>query len=152
VRRTRAIVLILAALTMLLYGRSLVHDFVNYDDTEYVTANPIVQRGLTPEGLAWAFTTRHTGNWHPLTWLSHMLDCQLYGRWAGGHHLTSLLLHLANTLLLFRLLRRFTGQDWPSAIVAGLFAWHPMHVESVAWIAERKDVLSRLFWLLSLSA
>ncbi len=151
-RRERAIALTLAVVTLLLYGRTLFHDFVSYDDAEYVTANPVVQRGLTFEGVTWAFTTRATGNWHPVTWLSHMLDCQLYGLWPTGHHLTNLLLHLANTLLLFQLLRRLTGEDWPSAVVAGLFAWHPLHVESVAWIAERKDVLSTLFWLLALAA
>jgi len=99
-----------------------------------------------------ALTTGHAGNWHPLTWLSHMLDCQLFGVNAGGHHLTSLLLHLANTLLLFGVLRRLTGALWRSALVAALFALHPLHVESVAWVAERKDVLSTLFWLLALWA
>ena len=127
-------------------------DFVTYDDPTYVTKNGHVQGGLALRGIAWAFTTGHGGNWHPLTWISHMLDCQLYGLKPGGHHFTSLLFHVANTLLLFGLLRRMTGAFWRSAIVAALFAWHPLHVESVAWIAERKDVLSAFFFLLTLWA
>jgi Flp pilus assembly protein TadD len=128
------------------------HDFVNFDDDDYVTANPVVLRGLTWHGVAWAFTTEHAVNWHPLTWLSHMLDVQLYGLDAGAHHLTNLLFHIGNTLLLFGLLHRMTGALGRSAFVAGLFAVHPLHVESVAWVAERKDVLSTLFWMLTLWA
>jgi len=108
--------------------------------------------GLTVEGLAWALTTRAAGNWHPLTWVSHLVDWRLYGGKAGGHHVTNVLFHLANTLLLFGVLRRLTGAMWRSAFVAALFGLHPLHVESVAWVAERKDVLSTLFWLLTLWA
>jgi len=126
--------------------------FINYDDELYVTANRQVQQGLTGEGIAWAFRSTETGNWHPVTWLSHMLDCQLFGLRPWGHHLTNLLLHAANTLLLFLLLRRMTGAVWRSVFVAALFGLHPLRVESVAWVAERKDVLSTLFWLLTLWA
>ncbi|HUL98834.1 MAG TPA: hypothetical protein VLU24_05335, partial [Mycobacterium sp.] len=117
-----------------------------------MTANPHVAGGLTWENVAWAFTTNHAANWHPLTWLSHMADVELFGMNAGAHHLTSLLFHAANTLLLFLLLRRMTGALGRSAFVAALFAVHPLHVESVAWVAERKDVLSTLFWMLTLLA
>jgi protein O-mannosyl-transferase len=128
------------------------HGFVIYDDTGYVTENAHVQSGLTWGGIVWAFTTGHTGNWHPLTWLSHMLDCQVYGLQPAGHHLTNLLFHAANTVLLFLWLRSLTGAFWRSAFVAALFALHPLRVESVAWVAERKDVLSSFFGLLSLWA
>jgi Flp pilus assembly protein TadD len=124
--------------------------FINLDDNEYVHANPQVKAGLTVKGLIWAFTTTHAGNWHPLTWLSHMADCELYGLNAGGHHVTNVLLHLANTLLLFLVLERMTRARWASSFVAALFALHPLHVESVAWVAERKDVLSAFFWMLTL--
>ena len=126
--------------------------FVNYDDPEYVTNNLMVRQGLSLASFRWAFSTLYAANWHPLTWLSHMLDCRLFGLNAGNHHATSLLLHVANALLLFSVLRRMTGALWRSALVAALFAWHPLHVESVAWIAERKDVLSTFFGLLSLGA
>src|ERR1039458_7711965 len=106
---------------------------------------------LTWRGLVWAFGF-YAGNWHPLAWLSHMLDCQLYGARAGGHHLTSVLLHVATTLLLFSVLHRMTNAPWRSAAVAALFAWHPLHVESVAWVSERKDVLCAFFWMLTLLA
>jgi tetratricopeptide (TPR) repeat protein len=128
------------------------HDFITFDDPLYVTENEPVQKGLSARGLVWAFTTTDAGNWHPLTWLSHMLDCELFGTNPRGHHLHSLLLHAANTLLLFVLLRRMTGALWRSFAAAGLFALHPLHVESVAWVAERKDVLSTLFWMLTLWA
>jgi len=128
------------------------HEFLGYDDQDYVTNNFIIQRGLTLDGLRWAFTTIHFGNWHTLTWLSHMLDCQLYGLNPRGHHLTNLALHAANTVLLFLLLARITAALWPSAFVAALFALHPLHVESVAWVAERKDVLSSFFFLTTLWA
>jgi tetratricopeptide (TPR) repeat protein len=128
------------------------NQFVNFDDDKYVTDNFPVQWGLTLKGFTWAFSTTHAGNWHPLTWLSHMLDCQLFGLGPGGHHLTNLLFHLANTLLLFLLLQRMTRALWPSALVAALFAVHPLHVESVAWVAERKDVLSTFFWMLTMWA
>ncbi|MFN7138005.1 MAG: tetratricopeptide repeat protein, partial [Limisphaerales bacterium] len=123
--------------------------FINYDDPLYVTANETVKNGLTWSGVKWAFTSGHASNWHPLTWISHMLDVQLFGLHPVGHHLTNLLFHLANTLLVFLLLQRLTAATWRSAFVAALFALHPTHVESVAWISERKDVLSTFFGLLS---
>jgi protein O-mannosyl-transferase len=125
-------------------------EFLNFDDPDYVTRNSMVQAGITAKGTLWALLTGHASNWHPLTWLSHMLDCRLYGLNPGGHHLTSLMFHLANTLPLFGLLRQMTGALWRSALVAALFAWHPLHIESVAWVAERKDVLSTFFGLLAL--
>ncbi|HWY75989.1 MAG TPA: hypothetical protein VN281_10250 [Verrucomicrobiae bacterium] len=128
------------------------YEFVNYDDPVYVAQNSQVLAGLTAAGIRWAFATGETGNWHPLTWISHMLDCQWYGPNPRGPHLTNLAFHIANTLLLFWLLREITSAVWPSALVAGLFAWHPMHVESVAWVAERKDVLSTFLGLLAIWA
>ncbi len=130
-------------------GRS---GFVDYDDAEYVTANPRVLAGLSYAGARWAFTSGYFANWHPVTWLSHMLDVQLFGLNAGAHHAVNLLFHVANSLLLFAVLNRMTGAMWRSAFVAALFAVHPLHVESVAWIAERKDVLSTFFWMLTLWA
>ena len=127
-------------------------DFINYDDPQYVTSNPYVMLGLSFDGIRWAFTSIHASNWHPLTWLSLMLDCQLFGPNPQAFHLVNLLLHIANAILLFIVLNRFTKAIWPSAFVAALFALHPLHVESVAWIAERKDVLSTLFWLLTMLA
>jgi hypothetical protein len=150
--RTILVVLVLAALTVAVYAPVGRFDFVQLDDPAYVTENPHVLGGLTLDGLAWAFTTGHAANWHPVTWLSHMLDVQLFGVDAGAHHLTSLALHAANTLLLFGLLALLTGALWRSALVAALFAVHPLHVESVAWVAERKDVLSAFFLLLTLWA
>jgi Flp pilus assembly protein TadD len=125
------------------------YEFIDFDDDVYVTENPYVKAGLTLKSVIWAFTTMHASNWHPLTWLSHMLDSELYGLNPGGHHLTSLLFHIVNTLLLFLVLKRMTGALWRSGFVAALFALHPLHVESVAWVAERKDVLSTLFWILT---
>ena len=151
-RRIFLLCLFLLMATGLVYWQVLDHEFVNLDDLSYVTYNQHVQAGLTPQGIIWAFTTTHASNWHPLTWLSHMLDCQFYGLNPKGHHLTNLLFHLANTVLLFLLLRRMTGAYWRSAFVATLFALHPLHVESVAWVAERKDVLSTFFWMLTLWA
>ncbi|MDR3458414.1 MAG: tetratricopeptide repeat protein [Verrucomicrobiae bacterium] len=139
----------LALITLALYLPALRHGFVEYDDQQYVTENPHVQAGLTWPGFVWAFGF-HAGNWHPLAWLSHMLDCQIFAARAGGHHLTSILLHTSTTLLLFAVLRRMTGGLWRSAAVAALFAWHPLHVESVAWVSERKDVLCAFFWMLTL--
>ncbi len=139
----------LGLITLALYLPALQHGFVEYDDQQYVTDNPRVQAGLTRTGLIWAFGF-HAGNWHPLAWLSHMLDCQLFGARAWGHHLTNVLLHVASTLLLFLVLNRMTRALWRSAAVAALFAWHPLHVESVAWIAERKDVLCAFFWMVTL--
>jgi len=144
--------LVLVAGTLAVYGRALGFDFVNYDDPFYVTDNAHVQAGLSRAGLSWALRATLAANWHPVTWLSHMLDCQVYGLRAGGHHLTSILLHAANSCLLFALLLRMTGRRGRSFVVAALFAWHPLHVESVAWIAERKDVLSTCFGLLCLWA
>jgi tetratricopeptide (TPR) repeat protein len=127
-------------------------DFVDYDDGDYVFDNQMVKRGMTKEGLIWAFRATHASNWHPLTWISHMLDCELFGLDPGKHHLSNLILHLANTLLLFGLLMKLTGGLWPGAFVAALFALHPLHVESVAWVAERKDVLSTFFGLMAVVA
>ena len=128
------------------------YDYVSLDDNLYVTQAPLVQAGITGPGFKWAFTSVECGNWNPLVWLSHMLDTQLFGPEAGGHHVTNVLLHLVNVLLLFHILRTMTGAMWRSALAAALFAWHPLHVESVAWISERKDVLSTLFWLLTIWA
>ena len=150
--RKVAICLALAVLTISVFWQLKDHSFINYDDNLYITENLPVQEGLSPAGLLWAFGTTATGNWHPLTWLSHMLDWQLYGANPGGHHLTSLILHVINTLLLFLVLARLTKKLWPSALVAALFALHPLHVESVAWASERKDVLSAFFWLLTMWA
>jgi tetratricopeptide (TPR) repeat protein len=123
--------------------------FIQFDDQDYVTENGAVQQGLNLRSVEWAFATTHAGNWHPLTWVSHIVDCQLYGLRPAGHHLTSLLLHSANSILLLLLLCRLTGALWPSAFVAAMFAIHPLRVESVVWVAERKDVLSTFFWMLT---
>ncbi len=139
-------------LTLLLYLPAMRFDFVDLDDPLYVAENPMVARGLTADGLRWAFTALRASNWHPLTWLSHMLDAQLFGLRPGGHHLTSILLHAANAALLVLLLQGLTGALGASALAAALFALHPLHVESVAWIAERKDVLSTFLGLLALLA
>jgi hypothetical protein len=158
-RRKGLICLVLALVTFGIYAPVIRtgpvearYDFVNYDDPDYVTSNSHVQAGLTKANIAWAFTTGHASNWHPVTWLSHMVDCQFYGLNPAGHHLTNLLFHVANTLLLFGVLLRMTGGVWRSAGIAAIFAWHPLHVESVAWISERKDVLSAFFWLLTMGA
>jgi tetratricopeptide (TPR) repeat protein len=137
----------LVVLTLLAYARLADNGFINLDDPDYVTRNAHVQAGLSLDGLRWAFTTGHSANWHPLTWLSHMLDCQLWGLAPAGHHLTSLVLHAASVVLCFRFFSRTTEAIWPSAFVAAVFALHPLHVESVAWAAERKDVLAGLFWM-----
>jgi protein O-mannosyl-transferase len=150
VSRPRLIALLLALITLVVYLPVTRHSFLNYDDDEYITENSMVQAGLTPAGLKWAFTTGCASNWHPLTWISHMTDCTLFGLNPGPHHLVNVLFHAANAALLFVLWLRLTGKIWPSAFVAALFAWHPLHVESVAWIAERKDVLSTFFALLAL--
>ena len=146
------IYLFLAATALLAYWQVGNNGFVNFDDDIYVTANRNVLNGLTSEGLRWAFTTGHAANWHPLTWMSHMLDIRIFGLNPRWHHLTNLLFHIANVLLLFFILHRMTKALWQSAFVAALFALHPLHVESVAWIAERKDVLSTFFWMLTLIA
>lgn len=127
-------------------------DFITFDDDFYVYENVHVQDGLTLSGLRWAFTTGHAANWHPVTWLTHMLDCDLYGLQPGGHHFTNLVIHIINALLLFLWLRSMTGSLWKSAFIAAFFALHPLRVESVVWVSERKDVLSCLFWMLTLIA
>lgn len=142
--------LALAVVTFVCYWPVRENGFIRLDDQEYLTQNPNVNAGLTWSGVAWAFATGHACNWHPLTWLSHMLDCQLFGLNPAGHHLSNLLFHVANSVLLFVLLQRMTRSVWRSGLVAALFALHPTHVESVAWAAERKDVLSTLFFLLTL--
>jgi Tfp pilus assembly protein PilF len=147
-----AVCLVLSAVTAAVYAPVLAAEFVTWDDNVYVTENPVVRSGLTPSGVLWAFANFKGGFWQPLTWLSHMLDCTLFGMNPRGHHLTSLLLHITNSCLLFLLLARMTGGLWRSVLVAGLFALHPLHVESVAWIADRKDVLSTFFLMLSLLA
>jgi len=144
--------LLLAGAILLPYIQVKDHGFITFDDDLYVTGNPLVRAGLTWPGVKWAFTAMHSSNWHPVTWLSHMLDCQLYGMWPGGAHLTNVFFHLANTILLFLFFSRVTGGLWPSAMVAALFALHPLHVESVAWVSERKDVLSTFFWLVTMLA
>jgi tetratricopeptide (TPR) repeat protein len=150
--RPRFIGLLLALITLLAYLPASRDGFVNYDDQDYVTENSVVQKGLTWTGIKWAFTTGHASNWHPVTWLSHMADCELFGLNPGAHHLANVLFHTANVVLLLLLLLRLTGELWPAAFIAALFAWHPLHVESVAWISERKDVLSTFFALLTLLA
>src|SRR6266699_1551298 len=142
--------LLLTVATLWVFSSVAHYVFVNYDDPDYVTANVHVQRGLTWQNVAWAFQTGYASNWHPLTWLSHMLDCQLFGQRAGAHHFVNVGFHGANALLLCMVLKRLTGALRRSAVVAALFALHPLHVESVAWISERKDVLSGLFFMLTL--
>jgi tetratricopeptide (TPR) repeat protein len=143
-RKLPVLELMLVVLTAALYWQTTRQGFMVVDDNEYVNENPWVNEGLSRDAARWAFTTFHAANWHPLTWLSHQADWSLYGSFAGGHHLTNLLLHTLNTLLLFLLLRGLTGSTWRSWVVAALFGWHPLHVESVAWISERKDLLSTL--------
>ena len=128
------------------------HEFIEFDDSMYVTENFHIQSGFKWKNIIWAFSTFHFGNWHPLTWLSYMLDYYLYGMNPGGYHLTNLIFHMANTLLLFWVLYRMTGAIWKSAFVASFFALHPLHVESVAWVADRRDVLSTFFWILTMWA
>jgi Flp pilus assembly protein TadD len=142
----------LAAITWVVFGQTRHFQFINYDDNEYVFRNAQVARGLTMEGITWAFTHVHSANWHPITWLSHMLDGQLYGLNPGGHHFTNVLVHAAGAVLLFLVLRHMTGALWRSAFVAAVFAIHPLRTESVAWVAERKDVLSGLFFMLIIGA
>ncbi len=148
--RTLIVAIILAAITILLYIRVRGNDFVIFDDDEYVIENSHVSTGVTIDNLTWAFTSGLASNWHPLTWISHMLDCELFQLNPGGHHLTSVLFHVVNSLLLLLLFHRMTGRIWESAFIAAVFAVHPLHVESVAWISERKDVLSGFFWLLTI--
>ncbi|KQC11212.1 MAG: hypothetical protein APR62_10345 [Smithella sp. SDB] len=144
------ICVILTVATLAVFLQLNNYDFVNFDDDVYVTGNSYVQSGITLKGICWAFSTIHAEFWHPLTWISLMFDNQIYGLNAGGYHLTNVILHILSTLLLFWLFNRMTGAIWKSAFVAAFFALHPLHVESVAWIAERKDVLSAFFWMLTL--
>lgn len=150
--RPRFVLLALALLTLVLYLPVRQHAFVLYDDPEYITENPHVRAGITLAGVQWALTTFHAANWHPLTWLSHMLDCELFGLESGAHHLVNVLWHGLNTVLVFLLMQRLLGKVRPAALVAALFAWHPLHIQSVAWAAERKDVLSTCLGLLALLA
>jgi len=147
-----AVCIELALATLLLYGQVVGHDFIRLDDESYVTQNLHVKAGLTWQTIRWSLTSTEQANWHPLTWMSHALDCQLFGLRPGGHHVTSLLFHVLNVVVLFLLLRRATGAVGRSFLVASLFAWHPFNVESVAWVAERKNVLSTLFFLLAIGA
>ncbi|HEV2695502.1 MAG TPA: hypothetical protein VG347_21595 [Verrucomicrobiae bacterium] len=142
--------LLLVLVTLAVYWPVRHHDFINYDDDDYVYANDTVKAGLTWNGFVWSFMGAHAVNWHPLTWLSHMLDCQLFGVNPGAHHLVNVSIHCANAVLLLWLLELMTGKFWRSAFVAALFALHPLRVESVAWVAERKDVLCSFFFLLTL--
>lgn len=152
-RRTEIFVcLALFVVTLVAFWGVTSNEFISFDDDEYITANPHVQAGLTGESVAWAFGNYHSNNWHPLTWLVHMTDQELFGEDAGGHHLTSLLFHALNALLLFLGLYRLTGSLGSSALVAALFALHPAHVESVAWASEKKDVISTLFAILTIGA
>ena len=150
----RLVGLVLVLFTLVLFSRARHFEFINFDDPLYVTENAHVQPGLTGEGLAWAFGRLHGEGtyWHPITWVSHMVDCQLFGAEAGGHHVVNVLLHAITALLLFQLLRHMTGALWKSAVVAALFAWHPLQVDTVAWVAERKNVLAGLFWVLTMLA
>ncbi len=130
--------ILLVVIVLCVFGQTVRHDFINYDDDQYVYGNPRISNGLSFEGILWAFTHVHADNWHPLTTISHMLDCQIFGLQPWGHHLINVLLHAAAAVLLFLALMELTGARWPSAFVAGLFAIHPLRVESVAWVAERE--------------
>jgi hypothetical protein len=143
------IALVLVFFILVLYWPATGFDFINTDDALYVYENLNVKAGLDSKAVAWAFTSFEAANWHPLTWLSHMLDVELFGMNAGGHHFTNILLHALNVLVLMFLFIRMTGARWPSVFVVALFALHPLHVESIAWIADRKDILGTLFWLLA---
>jgi tetratricopeptide (TPR) repeat protein len=147
-----SIYLVLTVSALLVFWQVRNFNFVNYDDGIYVSENPHVLNGLTVDNVIWAFTTGYANFWHPLTWLSYMLDGQLFGSNPAGYHFTNLFLHIANTLLLFLVLKQMTNALWQSAFVAALFALHPLHVESVAWVSERKDVLSAFFWILTIAA
>ena len=148
--KTTLLCLFLVLSTLFVYDQVQKFEFVNFDDTTYVVDNINIQKGFSMDSVAWAFTTVHAANWHPMTWLSHMADCQLFGMHAGKHHLINLVFHIFNTLLLFFVFRKMTGGLWQSAFVAALFALHPLHVESVVWVSERKDVQSTFFWLLTM--
>src|SRR5574341_1474333 len=147
-----AVAICLVVVVFAIYGRTGGHSFIDFDDSEYVYDNGMVRQGLSRDGIVWAFSTSWSANWHPITWLSHMADVQMFGLNAGWHHLTNVALHGLNSVLLFVVLTSMTRALWQSALVAALFAVHPQHVESVAWVAERKDVLSTCFWLLTMGA
>ena len=147
-----SVYLFLVAITLAVFGQTIRYDFVNFDDDLYVYNSPAIKAGLTLKGITFAVISQHAGNWHPLTTISHMADCQLYGLNAGCHHATNVVLHIIAVLLLFQVLRQMTDAPWKSAVVAALFAVHPLHVESVAWVSERKDVLSAVFFFLMLGA
>ncbi|MDO8785428.1 MAG: hypothetical protein Q7J12_04340, partial [Syntrophales bacterium] len=151
-RAALVLAILLIIINLLIFDQVRGFDFVHYDDDTYVAGNRHVQAGLTISSIRWAFTATDAGFWHPLTWLSLMLDHEMYGGNAGGYHGTNLIWHMLNTILLFLVFSMMTGALWRSAFVAALFALHPLHVESVAWIAERKDVLSTFFWLLTMGA
>lgn len=152
-RYSRCIIAGLILVCVAIYGRTLTHDFISYDDPSYITQNHLIKQGFSPEGLRSAFTTPHSYNWHPLTTLSHMLDCQLFGsEQAAGHHAVNLVLHTASVVVLFFVLRQMSGSVWPSALVAALFAVHPLGVESIAWVSERKNILSTLLWFVTMAA
>src|ERR1700686_286502 len=151
-KRTLLLCLLLIAVVLAFYSPVTHNGFLNYDDDWYITNNPHVKAGLTWATVKWAFTTYDQANWHPVTWLSHALDCQLFGLNPAGHHYVNVLLHAVNAVLLFLLLQSATGFTWRSFMVAALFALHPVNVESVAWAAERKNVLSMLFFLLTMHA
>jgi len=151
-RRAAFCAAVLILLTLLAYSRVPGHEFLSFDDEGFITGNSRIQSGLTLDAAAWAFTTFHESNWIPLTWLSHMMDVQVFGLEPSGHHLTSLALHVVNGILLFLVMKAMTGALWRSFLVAALFALHPLHVESVAWVSERRDVLSTFFWLLTMAA
>lgn len=142
----------IVAACLLVYAQTIYFNFINIDDRAYIYENRAVLSGFNWNSLRWAFTSVHSANWHPLTWLSHMLDVTMFGLGAGGHHFVNVIFHIINSVLAFIVFRRLTGALWKSAMVAFLFALHPAHVESVAWIAERKDVLSTMFWLLTMLA
>jgi hypothetical protein len=149
-RQILIVYIFLTVVTLAVFWQVNQFDFINFDDPIYITENSHIQSGISLDGFRWAFSTRYYDLWHPLIWLSFMFDYQLYGLNAGGYHLTNLILHIMSALLLFWLFNRMTGTIWRSAFIAGFFALHPLHVESVAWISERKDVLSAFFWMLTL--
>lgn len=142
----------LTVLCLLVYGQVIRYEFINFDDNQYVYMNPNVLGGLSWRGLRWAFTSFYAANWHPLTWISHMIDVSLFGTKSGMHHAVNVMLHIVNSFLVFSVFHKLTRAFWSSVLVTFLFALHPVHVESVAWVAERKDVLSTLFWLLTMWA
>ena len=146
------ICLFLVLFTLIVYLQVVSFEFINYDTDRYVYENQYVLAGLTQKGIGWAFTTIYASNWHPITWLSHMLDVELFGLESGLHHFSNVLFHCANAIQLFWILVRMTGDKWKSSLIAALFAIHPLHIQSVAWVAERKDVLSTLFGLLTVGS